>query len=194
MLTMNVPLTSARLVLRRFRAADVDDVHLFQSDPLVLPFIPWNPRTWQETRDWLEAVSGGSVLQAGDHGAWAIERGADHRVIGSVNVSWTSSVHRQAQFGFVLASDAQGSGYAAEATTALLDAAFPALDLHRAFARVDARNEPSLRMLRRLGLRQEAHLIGRELFKGQWTDIVIFAVLQEEWAARGVGAPRLPPS
>lgn len=175
-------MTSARLALRPFRPADVADVQRFQSDPLVLPFIPWELRSRQETQDWLEKVSGSEVRQEGDHGAWAVERQHDARVIGAVNLSWASSAHGQAEFGFVLAGDAQGLGYAAEAATALLDVAFPALDLHRVYARVDARNEPSLRMLRRLGLRQEAYLVGREFFKGAWTDIVIFAVLNDEWA------------
>lgn len=181
---MQLPLSSARLVLRPFQTADVNDVHVFQSDPRILPFIPWNPRTRQKTLEWLEKVSVSDVRQEGDHGAWAAERRGDGRVIGSVNLSWTSSVHGQAEFGFVLAGDAHGFGYAAEASATLLDAAFPALDLNRAYARVDAGNEPSLRMLRRLGLRQEAYLVGREFFKGEWTDIVIFAVLRQEWEHR----------
>ena len=181
MLSFAPPVASGRLELRPFQDDDVDDVQLFQSDPRVLSFIPWVVRRRQETQHWLAKVSGSVVAQEGDHGTWAIERLVDRRVIGAVNLSWTSSAHGQAEFGFVLATDTKGCGYAGEATTLLLDAAFPALSLHRAYARVDARNEPSLRMLRRLGLRQEAHLVGRELFKGEWTDIVIFAVLSQEW-------------
>ena len=181
MLSFAPPVASGRLELRPFHDDDVVDVRRFQSDPRVLPFIPWVVRTRQETQQWLAKVSGSVVSQEGDHGTWAIERIADRRVIGSVNLSWTSSAHGQAEFGFVLATDTQGCGYANEATTLLLDAAFPALSLHRAYARVDARNEPSLRMLRRIGLRQEAHLVGRELFKGAWTDIVIFGILSQEW-------------
>ncbi len=184
MLTMEPPLIGPRVLVRPFRATDLDDVSVFQSDPLVLPFIPWQLRTPEETREWLEQVSGSAVREEGDHGAWAVERKQDGRVIGSVNLSWVSRLHGQAEFGFVLATDAQGSGYATEATSVMLDAAFPTLDLHRAYARVDARNEASLRMLRRWGMRQEAYLRGREFFKGEWTDIVIFAVLRQEWAAR----------
>lgn len=182
-LSFTPPATSGRLMLRPYHDDDVDDVQRFQSDPRVLPFIPWVVRTRQETQQWLAKVSGSVVAQAGDHGTWAIERIEDGRVVGSVNLSWTGDGHGQAEFGFVLATDAQGCGYATEATTLLLDTAFPALGLHRAYARVDARNEASLRMLRRLGLRQEAHLVGRELFKGAWTDVVIFGVLSEEWTS-----------
>lgn len=184
MLTLQTPLIRPRLVLRPFRPTDVEDVHVFQSDPGVLPYIPWMLRSRAQTQQWLDKVSGSEVRHEGEHGIWAVERREDARVIGSVNLSWTSREHAQAEFGFVLATDAQGSGYAAEATSALLDVAFPALDLHRVHARVDARNEPSLRLLERLGLRREAHLVGREFFKGEWTDVVVYAVLREEWAGR----------
>jgi RimJ/RimL family protein N-acetyltransferase len=180
-LTFASPSIGDRLLLRPFQASDVDDVHRFQSDPAVLPYIPWPVRTRRETSDWLAERAGRSVRQEGDHAAWAVERLADHRVIGSVNLTWTSSGLGQAEFGLVLARDVQGFGYAAEATTQLLDAAFPALGLHRAYGRVDARNEPSLRMLRRLGLRQEAHLLGAEELKGERVDVVVFAILADEW-------------
>jgi len=33
----------------------------------------------------------------------------------------------------------------------------------------------------RLGMRREAHLRENELFKGEWTDTVVYAVLRPEW-------------
>jgi len=37
--------------------------------------------------------------------------------------------------------------------------------------------------MRRLGMRQEAHLRHNEWFKGEWGDELIFAILAEEWIA-----------
>jgi RimJ/RimL family protein N-acetyltransferase len=37
--------------------------------------------------------------------------------------------------------------------------------------------------MRRLGMRQEAHLRENELFKGEWGDDVVFAILRREWEA-----------
>jgi len=56
------------------------------------------------------------------------------------------------------------------------------LGLHRVIARVDARNDASARLARRLGMRQEAYLVRNEWFKGEWTDELDFALLEEEWA------------
>jgi hypothetical protein len=60
-----------------------------------------------------------------------------------------------------------------------------ALGLHRIIGRLDARNNASAALLKRLGLRQEAHFVRNEKIKGEWTDEAVFAMLDDEWHARG---------
>ena len=72
----------------------------------------------------------------------------------------------------------------AEALGALLRLGFEGLGLHRIIARIDERNEPSIRMVRRLGMRLEARLVENEWFKGEWTTELDFAMLAGEWQAR----------
>ena len=55
------------------------------------------------------------------------------------------------------------------------------MKLHRVIARIDARNLASAGVLRRLGMRHEAHLVQNEMFKGEWTDEDDFAMLRSEW-------------
>ena len=55
------------------------------------------------------------------------------------------------------------------------------MKLHRIFARLDARNEPSARLMERLGMRREALMRKSEWYKGEWTDVIWYAVLSEEW-------------
>jgi RimJ/RimL family protein N-acetyltransferase len=47
----------------------------------------------------------------------------------------------------------------------------------------DARNAASAGVLRRLGMRQEGHLIESTRATGEWTDDLAFALLDREWAA-----------
>jgi RimJ/RimL family protein N-acetyltransferase len=49
------------------------------------------------------------------------------------------------------------------------------------FASVDPRNHASIALLRRVGMRQEAHFRQSLWWRGEWVDDVIFAVLQSEW-------------
>jgi RimJ/RimL family protein N-acetyltransferase len=51
--------------------------------------------------------------------------------------------------------------------------------------RIDARNQGSARVLERLGLRREAHFVSNEIMHGEWTDEVVYALLEDEWRAQG---------
>ena len=54
----------------------------------------------------------------------------------------------------------------------------------RIIGRLDARNAASARVLERLGMRREAHFVESEFVKGQWTDEVVYAMLEREWLER----------
>lgn len=76
----------------------------------------------------------------------------------------------------------QGSGYAYEAARAVLSLAFGRLGLHRVYAELDPRNEASIALCLRLGMRQEAHFVEHMMFKGQWADTGIYGLLEREWS------------
>jgi RimJ/RimL family protein N-acetyltransferase len=40
--------------------------------------------------------------------------------------------------------------------------------------------------MERLGMREEAHLRENEIVKGEWTDELVYAMLEDEWKAREV--------
>jgi RimJ/RimL family protein N-acetyltransferase len=45
---------------------------------------------------------------------------------------------------------------------------------------IDA-NADSVRLLRRLGMQQEAHLRDSVFLKGNWADQLVFGLLEDEW-------------
>ena len=45
------------------------------------------------------------------------------------------------------------------------------------------RNAASARVLERLGMRREAHFVENEWLKGEWTDELVYAMLDREWRA-----------
>ena len=61
---------------------------------------------------------------------------------------------------------------------------FELLGLHRIIARCDARNGASARVMERLGMRREGHLVENEFIKGEWTDELLYALLEQEWRSR----------
>jgi RimJ/RimL family protein N-acetyltransferase len=96
-------------------------------------------------------------------------------------LQFKSELHRDGEVGWILNPNFGGRGYATEAAHAVLHLAFDHLQLHRVTARIDARNVPSLRVADRLGMRREAHLKSNQWFKGEWSDEIDLALLEDEW-------------
>lgn len=186
MLPPDLPIVTDRLLLRPLDpATDVDDVFAYQSRADVCRYIPYEPRTREQVAERLADPERTRVTveEDGQVMSLAIELRETGRVIGDVVLICTSVEHQCAEIGYVLNPDQHGHGYATEACRALLRLAFDGLGVRRVIARIDDRNEPSAAVLRRLGMRQEAHLIENELFKGEWTSEIDFAILASEWHA-----------
>jgi RimJ/RimL family protein N-acetyltransferase len=184
-LKIDEPLRTERLLLRPFTDDDVDDVVAYHSLPEVVRYLYWEVRDRNQVRELLvQRRQRARLAEEGDVATLAVVLQETGRVIGEVNLHWVSEVHRQGEFGFVFHPDFHGHGYAAEAASRLLDLAFDSLDLHRVYGRADAQNVASAALMRRLGMRQEAHFVQNEIFKGAWGDEVVFAILAQEWARR----------
>jgi aminoglycoside 6'-N-acetyltransferase len=67
---------------------------------------------------------------------------------------------------------------------------FEELRLHRVFVDIDPRNSASLRVAEKLGLRREGHFVETTWTKGEWTDTVVFALLDREYRARCASGTR----
>jgi RimJ/RimL family protein N-acetyltransferase len=88
----------------------------------------------------------------------------------------------QAEIGWVLAPDHEGRGYATEAVTEVLRICFEDLGLRRVFAQCFADNEPSWRLMERVGMRREEHAVRESLHRsGEWLDGLRYALLADEW-------------
>lgn len=178
------PLRTERLILRPFRKGDLADLHDLASDPVVVRFMDWGPNTPDETSSRL-------AMQLEEQTTWprsevnlAVEHLEDARLIGTIRLS--VQPHQNADFGYVLARPFWGLGLGCEAARAIVDVAFDDLGLHRLWATCDARNQASVRLLKKLGLRLEGTLLKNQLVRDGWRDTCVFAILREEWKRRRV--------
>ncbi|MEW1963026.1 GNAT family N-acetyltransferase [Microbacterium sp. NPDC077644] len=116
------------------------------------------------------AVIGDIMLKIGD--AWA-QREVIEQAKGT-----------EAELGWTLAPEHTGQGYATEAVRGVIDVCFGALGLRRVHAGCFADNEPSWRMMERLGMRREEHSRKTALHRsGEWMDGMNYGLLAEEWPA-----------
>jgi RimJ/RimL family protein N-acetyltransferase len=185
LLRPSYPIRTERLLLRPLVPGDADALLAYRGRLDVSRYVPFEPMSRD---DILSRIAGQwSRTKLTDEGQ-SLTLGAEvaetGELAGDVILMWHSREHAGGEVGYVLNPALGGRGYATEAAQAMLRLGFEGLGLHRIVARIDEDNEPSLRLARRLGMRQEARLIRNEFFKGRWSNEVDFAMLADEWFAR----------
>jgi RimJ/RimL family protein N-acetyltransferase len=195
LLAPSYPLRTERLQLRPYRPADVDAVLSMFGREDVSRYLNWEPmdreaaaalveRRLQQTR--IEREGDGIVLVA--------EEAASGGFVGEMMLRLTSEASRQGELGWSVHPDAQARGYATEGAREMLRLGFDELGLHRIMAECDPRNDASIRVMQKLGMRREALTMDALFLKGEWVGSLVSAMLEDEWRALRDGrAPRSAP-
>jgi RimJ/RimL family protein N-acetyltransferase len=174
-------LSTSRLVLRRLEPGDGEVVCRYRTDPDVSRYQGWGTLAPEDIQELIVRLS---QVEPDTPGTWlqlAITLQSTGEVIGDCGIHFPPEERRQAEIGITLAPAYQGKGYAAETLSALLDYLFGELGKHRVYASVDPRNQASIALLERVGMRREGHFRESLWFKGEWADDVIYAILEHEW-------------
>jgi RimJ/RimL family protein N-acetyltransferase len=179
------PIYTERLLLRPFEDADLQAMYEMQSDEEVVRYLYFDARPLDEVRAALaRKIAAVGIAGEGDGLGVAVVRLETGEVVADISLWCVSEAHQQGEIGFVVHPAHQGNGYATEAARAMLDFAFDTVKLHRMVGRTEARNIASARVLEKLGMRREAHLIENEWVKGEWQSEFVYAILAEEWASQ----------
>jgi RimJ/RimL family protein N-acetyltransferase len=175
-------LETTRLVLRGPRTEDAPDLFAIHSNAEVNRY--WSSPPMQQLAEAEERIRKLLVYEADGSGmGWMIERREDARVIGTLSLHRFDEQSNRAEVGYSLGREEWGKGYMSEALTALLDYAFGPMDLRRLEADTDPRNEPSVRLLERVGFSREGLLRERWVVADEISDSVLLGLLRREWMA-----------
>jgi len=88
---------------------------------------------------------------------------------------------QEARIGYMFAERHSGRGYATEAVVLAIGYAFGTLDLHRVETGVQLDNPASMRVLEKVGFREEGISLRWVNVAGEWSDCKRFALTREEW-------------
>ena len=138
-------LTTARLILRRFREADFPAAQEYLGDPEVMRWIepPFPP---EKTKAFLEKYA-----LAADPLVYALVEKESSRLAGHVIFHAYPGIPGCWELGWVLGRAFWGRGYAFEVSEALLAAAQDCPRISRVVLEAHPENRASLRLIRRLG-------------------------------------------
>lgn len=162
-----------RLILRRYKEDDLQDLFEYLSDMKVVEYEPYKPMTIDETKENLE-------WRVGTDEMIAVELKSSRKMIGNVYIGKRD--FEALEIGYVFNRNYWGNGYAAESCKALMERAFSE-GIHRIYAECDPDNKSSWKLFETLGFRREAHLRQNVYFwkdendKPIWKDTYVYAKL-----------------
>jgi [ribosomal protein S5]-alanine N-acetyltransferase len=144
-------LTTARLRLRPFTAADQDAIHAVYSDPEVMRHVGNGPhRTLEETANALRIYR--DVLARQGYSFLAVTELDGGTLVGDAGLYPLGGQGPDVELGYTLARRAWGRGYATELGRALVEYAFTVLRVPRVVAQVEPDNLASRHVVEKLGM------------------------------------------
>lgn len=196
---MHPPLTTARLLLRPFDAADAPRVQQLAGDARIADTTTTIPHPYPDgaAEAWIAAHRERSA--AGTELTCAVQLRATGELIGCISLVDIHPTHARAELGYWIGVAYWRQGYASEAAVALVRHAHEALGCTRIVARCVARNGASAAVLRRAGLVREGLLPQHLLKNGRCEDLLLFGLNRPERgappeAARRAGATMAHPA
>ncbi len=162
-----------RLILRRYKKEDLQDLYEYLSDKKVVEFEPYKPMSIEETKENLAwRIATDEMI--------AVELKSSHKMIGNVYLG--KREFEALEIGYVFNKNYWGNGYATESCKALIQQAF-SNGTHRIYAECDPNNIRSWKLLEALGFCREAQFLQNVYFwkdeneKPVWKDTYIYAKL-----------------
>jgi RimJ/RimL family protein N-acetyltransferase len=156
-----LPIETERLRIRPFEPeGDAEPLHELWGDPEAMQFIPGGAKaSVEETRQRLQAL----LTRGGDGwGFWALEELGGDRAVGGAGLFPLNWEGPEIELAYHVVPSAWNRGYASEAGTALLDAAW-ALGIDHVVAVAMPGNAASRRVMEKLGMELEGSTRYREL-------------------------------
>ena len=174
---MQRQIDTKRLIIRRFNKEDWQDLHEYLSDEEVIFYEPYG--TFNE-----EACKEEAEIRAEEDSFFAVCLKETGKVIGNLYLG--KQDFETYELGYVFNKKYQKQGFATESAERILNYAIEELKARRIIAMCNPKNEPSWKLLERLNMRREGHLIKNIYFKVDennqpiWADTYEYAILASE--------------
>lgn len=165
--------STERLIVRKFVPDDYADIAEILTDPDVTYFEPYETFT-------KEACVAEAVNFSESEEFYAVE--LDGKVIGKIYFS--DKGFGSYEIGYTFNKAYWGRGFAAESISGMIKYAFEVMNVRRIIAEIDTRNNKSINLVERVGMRREAEhkeLFPRKENDGCYNDFYIYAILKKEY-------------
>ncbi len=177
-------LLTSRLRLREFEMQDWQAVLAYQQDPRYLRFYAWDERTEQDARRFVRMMLNQKERVPRVKFQLAVTMRETGELIGNCGVRKERADSGVGDIGYEISPEYWGKGLATEAVEVMVAFGFEKLNLRRIWAQCIAENAGSWRVMEKVGMRREGRLRQIEWFKGRWWDMLVYAIVAEEWHSK----------
>ena len=102
---------------------------------------------------------------------------------GCVSIDVIDKTSGSWELGYWIGKDFWGQGYCTEASLAIMKYGFEEINLNRLQAKHLVRNPASGKVMQKIGMKQEGYLRQAFVKWGKYEDLVLYAILKDDWAA-----------
>jgi len=174
-------LITTRLLIREFHQSDLAALSAYESNPEMHRFdngIP-NIERAQSYLNWVIRKAGETPRT---HYRMAITVPPQDIVIGRITIFSQNADIREWEMGWAVRVEDWRKGYASEAAGRMLTFAFEELGAHRVVAFCHADNTGSVKVMEKIGMKQEGRLRETRWFNECWNNEFVYAILDSEFS------------
>ncbi len=173
-------LQTPRLILRRIRPKDAQDMFSYARLDEVTKFLTWfSHGDLFYTKEYLRALQG--AYKRGEFFDWGLELKENGRFIGTCGFTAIDETNNFAEVGYVLSPEYQHQGLMTEALKEVIRFGFEVLCVERIEAKHMEGNESSAAVMKRCGMQHEGLLRKRMIIKGNYESIHLYSLLKSEY-------------
>src|SRR5215210_2564555 len=181
----NLPnIETERLLLRKMRIEDAQDLFEYARDQDVARYTTWAPHSSvEDSKAYLRRIM--DLYAAREVSEWGLVHKADARLIGTCGfIDWTP-YHARAEVGYAMSQRYWGQGIMTEAVREVIRFGFEVMMLNRVEARCIVANIGSARVMEKCGMSYEGILREHMYAKGHYDDLKMYSILRKEWQPDG---------
>ena len=175
-----LPLTTPRLVLRRFTPTDWKDLLEVMSDEEMFHHVDGLPLEEEQILRWLDSDTHVKLTTPNQPFHLGLEERTGRKLIGYAALRILEQASQQANVSVFVNRKFQRQGFATEALKAMLLFCFDAIGLHRVTAHCESRDAAACRLLEKAGMQREGEFRQDRLRDGEWVNTVWFGALSED--------------
>ena len=167
-----------RLVLKKLDISYKNEIYHYRSDPSIGKYQSFKPKCIEDVESFIHD----NTIKINIEDTW-FQMGIfnSDQLMGDIGIHFLGPNNAQCEVGYTVAKQYQRQGFGCEAVMGIINFLFTDLQKHRLIASVDPENSASIKLLEKIGFRREAFFRKSVFIDNEWTDDVVYALLNEEW-------------